>query len=304
MGGYEVVADGLNGGVDEQGGAEEVEEAGLAAEGVDEADGGDGEEGDVLEVGYHVEQANEYAHRYGQRQADDGEADAVEDHCAEGNFALAAEVAVHAGGNVANEGHAAAAVGGGDDEFEAADDLGVVDEDENDVDQRQGPAEGVEDGAERLAEQRAAAGDDVGEVVAVEEPAQGVGVGVGVDEVDDGAIGRREFGLAGGEGVDYGGELGEFAGNAGKEEVDDAGDQGGDFGQGGERRQGAAARVEQPPVEVNERLEQVGDEACGKEGEQGVAEVVEGVDQGCGDGEPDDQAHNAVGGPVVHFSRN
>lgn len=74
----------------------------MAAEGVDEADGGDGEEGNVLEVGYHVEHADEDTHRNGKRQADDGEAGAVEDHGAEGYFALAAEVVVHAGGNVAH----------------------------------------------------------------------------------------------------------------------------------------------------------------------------------------------------------
>lgn len=123
------------------------------------------------------------------------------------------------------------AVGGGDDEFEAANNLRVVDQDEDYVDQGERPAEGVENGAERLAEQRGSARKYGCEVVAVEETAQVFGFGVLVNEVYYRTVFRWHLGFAGCKRVNYGRELGEFGGYFGQEEVADAENQCADFGQ-------------------------------------------------------------------------
>ena len=98
-----------------------------------------------MEIGNHVEYSHRDSEDYGERDAHDGESDAVE-HCrAQGYQCLAAEVAVHAVFYLIFHAVDFGTVFDGNKLAESFHEGGVVNEDEDDVDECEEPFEGVEE---------------------------------------------------------------------------------------------------------------------------------------------------------------
>ena len=263
---------------------------------VDEAEDGRRHDGDELEIGHHVEQADEEAEDDGEGQADDDEADAEEDADAEGDESLTAEVVVHAVFDVVADAVGARAVFWGHHALEAAKQALVVEHDEDDVEDDDKPVEDAEDKVEATADEAHGEVEEVLDVLARHLLGYRLEVDGAAEVVVEGL--GDEGNLTGGLGVapDKLGHLVHLVDDGGNEEDTDDDDDENRLEEGHENGQQARAHAEEAAVILHEGLEHVGYEPRDAEGQQHRLEDVNEPDGAEERGDGDEQADDAVEG--------
>ena len=248
-----------------------------------------GHQGYQLQVGDHVQQADEEAEADGHGEIDDEESDAEHHAHEEGHEGLAAEVAVHVHLHVGDDGLHKLAVLGGHELDPAVGDGLIVEQDEEDVEQDDERGEDAHHEADRVVDEAPNLGHEaaqgVAQVLFGEELLQVVGVDVLLDEVlhcaGDGGV-AAALGEVLHEQVLQPHELLYDRGN---KENPCRGEQQHDGEHGAQDGHHAVVHPQAVLVELHQRIEEVGHEPGDEEGEQHTAQVVDQVE------ESDEQGH-------------
>ena len=284
--------------------AQHRQEIGMASQRVDEAYYRHRYQRDILEIRYHVEYPDQYAHGYGQRHADYRETDAIEHARAERHDSLASEIMVQAQFHVVDHHERAVAVFARKYQLEPTHYLRIVYQYEKDVDERQQPSDRGDEDVDRLRQQRSPLGDYLVDVHVLERRRYFLWIDVSLHELDDLQIIGRHGLAAGADVPDDRAEHVYVAYHGGQEEIDQSADDYRHFEHGHDRRHHTPVGVGDALVEDHDGLQQIGKETGHEKGQQNVAQIPDEPYQGRGYGEPDYEPHHAVEIPVsiCHFT--
>lgn len=259
-----------------------------------------GDEAEGVQVGHEAEHADEEAEGDGEREADDEESDTEKNAYAERNECLTAEVAVHAFGQVAEEGAEEGLLSLRYELHDAACEFFVVYKDEEKVEQADERRDDADDDAGGLIDHVPHPWchflDHTYEVFLVDEFVEVELAHLPVDEFFD--LGRYAFVVAAvfNKFYDTLFEMVGFLDDGGHGEGAETVDDGAHEGEGDEDAQDAGSQMEFVLEKDDNGVEQVGREPCDEERREHGAQVVDEQNGGCDAGQYEQSAHEAVEG--------
>ena len=205
---------------------------------------------------------------------------------------------VHAVLNVTHHNHCARTILVRYDKLEPARNLGIVDENEKDVYQRQQPRQNLHDYAYRLLKQRRPLAKQRLDVSAVEHSADIVGVEVLVYEVHHRYVELGKLHLARRHALQYVAQRVQLLNHRRQEYVDHQGYDHRHIDEREYRRDYTPLGAGEPAVHVDYGLKYIGDEARNKKGQQHIAEITHQIYERRSYGKTDHKPHDAVDGPI------